>query len=247
MPTPTAKSASISVTTCSLANSTSLASVGSPETIVAPNSQNHEIARIGIRSARRLTTCTTTDTESRIKCGRVAPRSGAGGAAGMARAVKAPSVAAVIPQTPTTSAPLATRTTLPPRMVPSRIARNVPASMSALPATSSSSRRCCGSSSSSRRCCGSSAYLMGPKTVECVPRQNSAPSSAGTLCCQSPHAPSAMIAISAIFTQRAIAALSVRSASVPDAPEKRKNGAMKRPPASITSDEAATCSCSAIR
>ena len=45
----------------------------------------------------------------------------------------------------------------------------------------------------------------------------------------------AMMPISAILTQRAIFALSTRSASVPDAPEKRKNGAMKMPPASMTS------------
>ena len=52
-PTPTANSASISVTTCSLANSTSLANTGSPDTTVAPNSQNHEIASIGSSSAGR--------------------------------------------------------------------------------------------------------------------------------------------------------------------------------------------------
>ena len=49
-----------------------------------------------------------------------------------------------------------------------------------------------------------------------------------------------MMPISAIFTQRAMAALSMRSASVPDAPEKRKKGAMNRAPATITSD-AASC------
>ena len=68
---------------------------------------------------------------------------------------------------------------LPPRIVPRRIARNVPASMSALPATSSSARRCC----------GSSAYLIGPKTVECVPRQKSEAKSSGTLPSHSPQAP----------------------------------------------------------
>ena len=61
---PMANSASISVTTCSLANSTSLASTGSPDTMVAPTSQNQEIARIGSRSAGRRTACCTTDTES---------------------------------------------------------------------------------------------------------------------------------------------------------------------------------------
>ena len=125
---------------------------------------------------------------------------------------------------------------LPPAIVPRRIARNVPASMSALPATSSSLRRCW----------GSSAYLIGPKTVECVPRQNNDVSSNGMLCCHNPHAPIIMIAISATFTHRAIAALSTRSASVPDAPENRKNGAMNNPPA-ISTSEAASMPASAAR
>ena len=56
MPTPIAKSASIIVTTCSLAKSTSLASTGRPETTVAPKSQNHEMARIGSSSSGRLVT-----------------------------------------------------------------------------------------------------------------------------------------------------------------------------------------------
>ena len=57
----------------------------------------------------------------------------------------------------------------------------------------------------------------------------------------------AMMPISATFTQRAIAALSKRSASVPEAPEKRKNGAMNRPPAIITSVAASRPDCSARR
>src|SRR4051812_7815125 len=122
-------------------------------------------------------------------------------------------------------------------MVPRRIARNVPASISALPATSSSSRRCCGSSE----------YLIGPKTVECVPRQNSDAKSTGTLPSQSPQAPSDMMPISASLTTRAILDLSIRSASVPEAPEKRKNGAMNSAPASITSDAAPRPDCSARR
>ena len=56
------------------------------------------------------------------------------------------------------------------------------------------------------------------------------------LCCHSPQAPTPMMPISATFTHRAMAALSVRSASVPEAPENRKNGAMNSAPASITSE-----------
>ena len=88
---------------------------------------------------------------------------------------------------------------------------------------------------------------MGPNTVECVPRQKSAASSSGMLCCHNPHAPIVMIAISATLTHRAIAALSMRSASVPEAPENRKNGAMNRPPAIITSEAASIPACAARR
>ncbi len=52
-PTPTAKRASIIVTTCSLAKSTSLANAGSPDTTVAPNNQNQDTARIGSSNAGR--------------------------------------------------------------------------------------------------------------------------------------------------------------------------------------------------
>ncbi len=51
--------------------------------------------------------------------------------------------------------------------------------------------------------------------------------------------------ISAIFTQRAISALSKRSDSVPDAPENRKNGAMNSAPAAIVSVAAFIPDCSA--
>ncbi len=224
-PTPTAKSASISVTTCSLAKRTSLANAGSPDTTVAPNSQNQDTARIGNNSAGRDVTCPTTAIVSRRRCGRGA--SGAeDGAGGIWRAASQPRRALRTPQLPTMSAPLPCSTTLPPRIVPRRIARNVPASMRAFPATSSSSRRCC----------GSNAYLIGPKTVECVPRQKSAAKRSGTLFNHRPTAPRVMMAISASFTTRAIRDLSMRSASVPDAPEKRKNGAMKTAPASMTSE-----------
>ena len=52
-PTPSAKSASISVTTWPSAKRTSLAKTGRPATIVAPNSQNQEIASTGSEQLRR--------------------------------------------------------------------------------------------------------------------------------------------------------------------------------------------------
>ena len=55
------------------------------------------------------------------------------------------------------------------------------------------------------------------------------------------------MAISAILTHRAMSALSKRSQSVPDAPEKRKNGAMKSALATIASDPASRPERSASR
>ena len=53
--------------------------------------------------------------------------------------------------------------------------------------------------------------------------------------------------ISATLTHRAMSALSKRSDSVPDAPEKRKNGAMNSALATMTSDAAFRPDCSASR
>ena len=115
---------------------------GQARTIVAPNSQNHEIASTGTNSFGCRMTWLTTESESATSRGRGVSADGAGGAGGIRREASQPAVAHAMPMPPTTSAPLAIRTTLPPMMVPSRIDRKVPASMSALLATSSSSRRC---------------------------------------------------------------------------------------------------------
>ena len=72
-PTPIAKSASIIVTTCSLAKSTSFANTGNPETTMNAKSQNQEVARIGSRSWGRCVTCVTTST-CREAAGCAAPR-----------------------------------------------------------------------------------------------------------------------------------------------------------------------------
>ena len=66
-PTPIANSASIIVTTCSLAKRTSFANTGRPETTIRPNSQNHDVARIGSSRLGRLVTCCTTSKVSRNK------------------------------------------------------------------------------------------------------------------------------------------------------------------------------------
>ena len=79
-PMPIAKSASISVTTCSFAKSTSLANTGSPETTVAPNSQNHDTARIGSNNvARRHVTDDVDRVVQQARARRIAAEEGAGG------------------------------------------------------------------------------------------------------------------------------------------------------------------------
>ncbi len=206
-----------------------MAKSGSSAMIVAPKVQNHEIASTGSSRSRRRTMCITTAKESAKSRGFGRSVPAAGGAGGIRRAVTVPITAHTTPMTPTMAGPPVIRTTLPPMIVPSRIDRKVPASIRALPATSSSSRRCW----------GSSAYLIGPNTVEWVPSANTAASSSGTLASHRPRPPSAMMPISTILTQRAIAALSTRSASVPDTPENRKNGAMNSACASSTSVAAA--------
>src|SRR5438552_3536555 len=116
-------------------------------------------------------------------------------------------------------------TSAPPRMVPNRMAANVPICTSALPPTSSSGWRCC----------GRMLYLTGPKTAECVPIRKTTPSRSGTLCRPRPAAPSSMIPISNSFTSRMIRALSNLSAICPALAEKRKKGSVSRPVLRLTS------------
>ena len=103
--------------------------------------------------------------------------------------------------------------------VPSRIARKVPISSSALPPTSSSVSSTC----------GSSPYLAGEKKVECAPIRNSAASSSTMSCSAKPRPASTMMPTSQTLTIRITTALSNRSASWPDSPENSTNGRMNRP------------------
>ena len=78
-------------------------------------------------------------------------------------------------------------------------------------------------------------YFIGPKKVECTPIANSASISSGMASTSTampsqarnrPIAPTPMMAISAAFTRRMMAALSRRSASCPAMADSRKNGRM---------------------
>ncbi len=113
----------------------------------------------------------------------------------------------------------------PPSRVPSRMATKVPASISALPPTSSSLFRCC----------GRIAYLTGPNSVECRPSRNSATKSTARLCTRKPAPATSTMPISSSLTSRASAALSYLSASCPAVAENRKKGRMKMPAARLAS------------
>ena len=113
----------------------------------------------------------------------------------------------------------------PPHKVPTRIETKVPASTSALPPTSSSSRRCC----------GKMAYLTGPKKVDCKPSRKRQAISRGRLCSQKPAATRSMMAISSALTRRASSALSYLSANCPAVAENRKKGRMNKPAARLAS------------
>ena len=101
MPTPTAKSASIIVTTCSFAKSTSLANTGRPDTTMNAKSQNQDVARIGSSSCGRVRH--VTDDGDRVveqtRTRRLAMYEG--GAVGICRAASQPRSALTTPQTPT--------------------------------------------------------------------------------------------------------------------------------------------------
>jgi hypothetical protein len=107
----------------------------------------------------------------------------------------------VAPTTIGPDAPSAIST--PPRIVPIRIATNVPISMSALPPMSSSSARCC----------GRMLYFTGPNSVEWMPMQKRQVIRIGALASQKPIAPTHMIPISSSFTARMIRVFSILSAS----------------------------------
>ena len=152
-------------------------------------------------------------------------RNGAGAAAGrvagIARlAAQAPSATRMI-SAATVNSPWPVAISMP-AIVPSRIAKKVPASTSALPS----------SSSSGAKRSGRIAYLIGPKKAASTPIANSSASRSAALPVTIPTAAATITAISISLMTRASHALSLPSAKAPALAEHRKNGRMKSPPAS---------------
>ena len=222
---PIAKSASISVTTCSSANSTSFAKTGRPDTSVPPINQNHDSASTGRNSSSRDATCCD-DVD------RVVQQARAGDVRRARRrernearadpagqrdrdAEHADDERAVVDQHQRAAEDRAEQD----REERARLDQRIAGDQLVL------------------------AEVLGQQGVLDRPEDRRVRAEAEERDEQQRHArqrearsaPCAMMKISAIFTQRAIFALSTRSASVPEAPENRKNGAMKMPPASMTS------------
>src|SRR5215472_11598070 len=78
-------------------------------------------------------------------------------------------------------------------------------------------------------------YLTGPNSAPIRPNKNKARNSNGSDANWKPHTAIAAAPISMSFKTRATSALSRRSASSPPSADNRKKGAMKTPPASVTS------------
>src|SRR5271166_1472585 len=78
-------------------------------------------------------------------------------------------------------------------------------------------------------------YLIGPNSAPIRPNRNKATNSNGSEFSWKPTTAIAAAPISTSFSRRATAALSKRSASSPPDADSRKNGAMKMPPATVTS------------
>ena len=140
-------------------------------------------------------------------------RSGAAGPAlGMKKAPATPAAATAITVPATISRPPSTPTIMPPKMVPIKMARKVPVSISALPPTSSSSRRWS----------GRMLYFSGPKKADWVPIRNSTNISSHTFSSRKPTPASPMTAISIILTNRIRRDFSSLSANCPAIAENRK-------------------------
>src|SRR6516164_8767440 len=79
-------------------------------------------------------------------------------------------------------------------------------------------------------------YLIGPNSAPIRPNRNSAKNRNGTEFSWKPATAIAAAPISTSFSRRATSALSKRSASSPPKADRRKNGAIKMPPANVTKD-----------
>ena len=113
---------------------------------------------------------------------------------------------------------------IPPRIVPIRMARKVPPSTIALPPINSSDFRCW----------GSMLYLIGPKNVDCVPIKNSTINNTTMEFRKRPRTPIIMMPISIALIFLISALFSFLSAICPASGENRKNGRIKITAARLT-------------
>ena len=138
MPTPTANTPSIKVTTVPLPCSTSRARVGNSASTIVPIAQNQLMPStanqiFGPPAARRRS---ETLLETIFHPGR---RPGcATGVCGIAQAARIPATATARQASEAATAPCGSTTSSPPATVPSRMPTKVPASISPFPATSAS-------------------------------------------------------------------------------------------------------------
>ena len=205
VPTPTEKNASMRVNTGSAACRSSRTRVGSSVSSVAPTTQNQLRPRMQSQTGR-LARATRSSRAVSVAGFQPMRRSGAAlGACGMNRALTTPPAANRRPRAETIAGPWSMPNSALPAMVPARMPRKVPASISPLPDTSSASARWT----------GRIAYFSGPKNVACTPRPNNTANSRGVLASQKPRAAAAMSATSASLTQRIVRAFSNRSAICP--------------------------------
>ncbi len=171
MPTPIANTLSNSVSTLLLACSVSRATTGNSVSSVAPIVQNQDRPRsdsqIGRIAAAWRSTFVVSDS-------RLSDRRSVGSAAGTLgrnHAAARPISDSATPVALTTAAPFDSSISAPPATVPMTMARKVVASITPLPATSSSAARCS----------GRMPYLTGPNRVACTPSKNSTASKPETL------------------------------------------------------------------
>ena len=205
MPIPTANTVSSSVTTCPSAPSVSRATEGNSDSSSAPMAQNQLSPRMDSQTERIVRAWRTTSSVSARMFHPMRSFGSAAGARGTAKAAARPISAIPNPAPPTIAGPASSSTSAPPATVPTRMATNVEASITPLPATISDGSRWS----------GRIPYFTGPNSAACTPRPNSTASRTGVLPIRKPAAAAAISTTSNAFTTRIMRDLSKRSANWP--------------------------------
>ena len=177
-PTPTANPVSSSVMTPVSPPKLCRAMTGNSARKVAPMAQNQDRPRMLSHTARLARAVRSRASVSRGTFQPMRSPGAAGAERGTSSAAARPSTAMASPAAETMAGPSCNPISTPPAMVPARMAPNVPASIRALP----------DSSSASRNCSGRMPYFRGPKNAACTPRPNSTANRAGTLPDRKPQA-----------------------------------------------------------